>query len=179
MQYLCTVHVHMYTCTCTRAHVHVYMHTYALCGYTRHLRTCWYAAIHVNRAQWHLSSCCYSRQPYARGLSCRRAIFQIVCPTDTKTCIAGYCNAFSTNFSKYANQASLCTHRLATTRLRYALTSSICQVRFCQTEKHSRWFRFPICRRKSLVRPSRFSVCFTWPFQLWTIHRTALCFLYC
>ena len=32
-----------------RVHVHMYMHTYALCGYTRHLRTCRYAAIHVNR----------------------------------------------------------------------------------------------------------------------------------
>ena len=30
-------------------HVHVYMHTYALCGYTRPLRTCRYAAILVNR----------------------------------------------------------------------------------------------------------------------------------
>ena len=30
-------------------HVHMYMHTYALCGYTRHLRTCRYAAIHINR----------------------------------------------------------------------------------------------------------------------------------
>ena len=32
--------------------VHVYgtcAHYYALCGYTRHLRTCRYAAIHVNR----------------------------------------------------------------------------------------------------------------------------------
>ena len=28
----------------------MYMHTYALCGYTRHLRTCRYAAIHINRA---------------------------------------------------------------------------------------------------------------------------------
>ena len=37
MQYLCIVHVYMYT------------HTYALCGYTRHLRTCRYAAILVNR----------------------------------------------------------------------------------------------------------------------------------
>ena len=36
MQYLCIVHVHMY------------MHTYALCGYTRHLCTCRYAAILVN-----------------------------------------------------------------------------------------------------------------------------------
>ena len=41
MQYLCIVHVYMYT--------YVYMHTYALCGYTRHLRTCRYAAIHVNQ----------------------------------------------------------------------------------------------------------------------------------
>ena len=30
-------------------HVHMYMHTYALCGYTHHLRTCRYAAIHINR----------------------------------------------------------------------------------------------------------------------------------
>ena len=30
-------------------HVPMYMHTYALCGYTRHLRTCRYAAIHANR----------------------------------------------------------------------------------------------------------------------------------
>ena len=30
-------------------HVHMYMHTYELCVYTRHLRTCRYAAIHVNR----------------------------------------------------------------------------------------------------------------------------------
>ena len=48
------------TCTCTCQHyyaifMHVYMYTcmhtytYALCGYTRHLRTCRYAAIHVNR----------------------------------------------------------------------------------------------------------------------------------
>ena len=47
------------TCTCqhyysifmhsTCVHVHMYVHKYALCGYTRHLRTCWYAAIHVNR----------------------------------------------------------------------------------------------------------------------------------
>ena len=37
MQYLCIVHVYMY------------MHMYALCGYTCHLRTCRYAAIHVNR----------------------------------------------------------------------------------------------------------------------------------
>ena len=29
--------------------VHVYMDTYALCSYTRHLRTCRYAAILVNR----------------------------------------------------------------------------------------------------------------------------------
>ena len=42
------VHMYMYTCTCTHVHVHMYMHTYALCGYTRHLRTCRYAAIHVN-----------------------------------------------------------------------------------------------------------------------------------
>ena len=41
MQYLCIVHVHMY------------MHTYALCGYTRHLRTCRNAAIQV---KWHLST---------------------------------------------------------------------------------------------------------------------------
>ena len=27
----------------------MYMHTYALCGYTCHLRTCRHAAIHVNR----------------------------------------------------------------------------------------------------------------------------------
>ena len=27
----------------------MFMHTYALCGYTRHLRTCQYAAIHINR----------------------------------------------------------------------------------------------------------------------------------
>ena len=26
-----------------------YTHTYALCGYTRHLRTCRYAATHANR----------------------------------------------------------------------------------------------------------------------------------
>ena len=49
------------TCTCTCqhyyaifmhsacVHVHMYMHTYALCGCTRHLRTCRYAAIAVNR----------------------------------------------------------------------------------------------------------------------------------
>ena len=45
------------TCTCKHAifmhracvHVHMYMHTYALCGYTRHLRTCRYVAILVNR----------------------------------------------------------------------------------------------------------------------------------
>ena len=49
------------TCTCTCQHyyaifmhsacadVHMYMHTYALCGYTRQLRTCRYVAIHVNR----------------------------------------------------------------------------------------------------------------------------------
>ena len=30
-------------------HVYMYMHTYALCGYTRHLRTCRYAAMQVNR----------------------------------------------------------------------------------------------------------------------------------
>ena len=30
-------------------HVHMYMHTYALCGYTRHLRTYRNAAILVNR----------------------------------------------------------------------------------------------------------------------------------
>ena len=30
-------------------HIHMYMLTYALCGYTRHLRTSRYAAIHVNR----------------------------------------------------------------------------------------------------------------------------------
>ena len=29
--------------------VHMYMHMYALCSYTRHLRTCLYAAMHVNR----------------------------------------------------------------------------------------------------------------------------------
>ena len=34
-------------CTCTD--VQMYMHTYALCGYTRHLRTCRCAAIQVNR----------------------------------------------------------------------------------------------------------------------------------
>ena len=34
---------------CTRVHAHMYMHTYALCGYTRHLRTCRYAAMQVNR----------------------------------------------------------------------------------------------------------------------------------
>ena len=39
MQYLCIVHVYMY----------MHMHTYPLCGYTRHLRTCRYAAIRVNR----------------------------------------------------------------------------------------------------------------------------------
>ena len=27
----------------------MYMHMYALCSYTHHLRTCGYAAIHVNR----------------------------------------------------------------------------------------------------------------------------------
>ena len=37
--------VHMYTCTCTRS---------ALCGYTRHLRTCRYAAMHVNRLRLRL-----------------------------------------------------------------------------------------------------------------------------
>ena len=41
MQYLCIVHVHV--------HMYMYTHTYALCGYTRHLRTCRYVAIHVNR----------------------------------------------------------------------------------------------------------------------------------
>ena len=30
-------------------HVYMYMHTYALCGYTRDLRTCRYAAILANR----------------------------------------------------------------------------------------------------------------------------------
>ena len=39
----------MCTCTHVHAHVHMYMHTYALCGYTRHLHTCRYAAILVNR----------------------------------------------------------------------------------------------------------------------------------
>ena len=29
--------------------MYMYMHTYALRGYTRHLRTCRYAAIQVNR----------------------------------------------------------------------------------------------------------------------------------
>ena len=38
------VHVHMYM----HMYMHTYMHTYALCGYTRHLRTCRYAAILVN-----------------------------------------------------------------------------------------------------------------------------------
>ena len=37
MQYLCRVHVYMYT------------YTYALCSYTRHLRTCRNAAILINR----------------------------------------------------------------------------------------------------------------------------------
>ena len=37
MQYLCIVHVY------------IYMHTYTLCGYTRHLRTCRYAATLVNQ----------------------------------------------------------------------------------------------------------------------------------
>ena len=49
MQYLCIVHV--------------YMHTYALCGYTRHLHTCRYAAIHVNRH----SGISQARQPYQKG----------------------------------------------------------------------------------------------------------------
>ena len=31
-------------------HVHLYMHTYALCGYIRHLSTCWYAVVQVNQA---------------------------------------------------------------------------------------------------------------------------------
>ena len=30
-------------------YVHIYMHMCALCSYTRHLCTCWYAAIHVNQ----------------------------------------------------------------------------------------------------------------------------------
>ena len=33
-------------CAC---HVHMHMHTYALCAYTRHLRTCQYVAILVNQ----------------------------------------------------------------------------------------------------------------------------------
>ena len=49
------------TCTCacqhyyaifmhsSCVHVHMYTHTYALCVYTCHLRTCPDAAIHVNR----------------------------------------------------------------------------------------------------------------------------------
>ena len=43
-----------YMCTCTRTRMH-YIRLYTslayllVCGYTRHLRTCWYAAIHVNR----------------------------------------------------------------------------------------------------------------------------------
>ena len=44
MQYLCIVHVYMFTCK--------FIHTYALCGYTR------------QPAQWHLSSCGCSHQPY-------------------------------------------------------------------------------------------------------------------
>ena len=45
------------TCTCTCQHCYaiflhsacLHVHTYALCGYTLHLCTCRYAAIHVNR----------------------------------------------------------------------------------------------------------------------------------
>ena len=38
---------------CVHVHINmhyyaIFMHTYALCGYTSHLRTCRYAAIHVN-----------------------------------------------------------------------------------------------------------------------------------
>ena len=51
----------MCTCTCTCqhyyaifmhsacVHVHMYMHTYALCGYTRHLHTCRYVVVLVIR----------------------------------------------------------------------------------------------------------------------------------
>ena len=43
-------------CACTHVHVHMYIHVYmhvhthtcALCGCTRHLRTCRYAAVDVN-----------------------------------------------------------------------------------------------------------------------------------
>ena len=40
----------MYKCTCTNVHAYTYAPCgYAPCGYTRHLRTCRYEAIHVNR----------------------------------------------------------------------------------------------------------------------------------
>ena len=39
----CAIFMHR---ACVR--VHMYMHTHALCSYTRHLRTCRYASIHVN-----------------------------------------------------------------------------------------------------------------------------------
>ena len=63
------------TCTCQHyyaifmhsacVHVQLYMHTYALCGYTRQLRTCRYTR---QPAQWHLSSCGYSRHSVPKGL---------------------------------------------------------------------------------------------------------------
>ena len=37
----------MYMCTCV--HVYMYTHTHAQCSYTRHLRTCRYAAVQANR----------------------------------------------------------------------------------------------------------------------------------
>ena len=48
-------------------HVHMYVHPYALCDYTRHLRTCRYAAIHVNRPSGISQAACCSRQPYTRA----------------------------------------------------------------------------------------------------------------
>ena len=42
------VHVHVHVSTIMQYLCIVYMHMYVLCGYTRHLRTCRYVAIHVN-----------------------------------------------------------------------------------------------------------------------------------
>ena len=43
--YMSALLCNIYACV----YVHMYTHTYALCGCTRHLRTCRYAAILVNR----------------------------------------------------------------------------------------------------------------------------------
>ena len=55
---------HYYAIFMHSAYVHVHMHTYALCGHTRHLRTCRYAAIRLVFESSNLDSECESESEF-------------------------------------------------------------------------------------------------------------------